>query len=440
MRIAATPILFAAALLVGGPAAATPNDEAGPREAGETTVEMRLRTLLLPVEVQPGWSSAGWPLYQWMEVTGRGPYPGLSVHTAVWGLGALGGGGDRVTGDPLAGDVTLLYAQYQDPRGRYAARLGRQMIFAGPGAGFFSQVDGLWVRGALANLDVQAYGGQVVLPRFSNFGAYDWLAGGRVGYHRWHRASGGLSYLHARTRGALAREIAGADAAVVVTDDVDVVLTAVYDLVDPGLMESRAMARWTVLPTVTTGLVLEQASPARYIDKSSIFSVFALGDYGAAEAFAEWAFRPEWVVRGRAGRVFFVSPDGGFGRGEQANRFGAGVRGWLRHDVLLLADVDRLPSDENAYTSLRVASRYRPVAEWSGAVDLLAYFYDHPPLSRPGAAAHSLTARAFYDRHLGRGMHLGVGAEVGQTVLSTADVRGFLRFTTGLDFAWGGAP
>lgn len=403
-----------------------------------TRVSLRSRTFHLPMEAMPLHAGPAFPFYQWLEFSVEAPASGLSMHSSLWGVGALDGS-DRFTGERISGDIPLLYVQYADRDGRFTTRLGRQLIFAGPGVGFFNQMDGAWARGATGPFDLQLYAGQQVQPRFENITHYDWLAGGRAGFHRWGFVSGGVSFLHARNDGALSRELAGADLTMVLSPSVDLAFAAAYDLVDPGFQEARAIARWNPIRRLTLSSALEYASPSRFIDKSSIFSVFAFGDFAQAEMRTDWALNDQWIAGVRYARVFFPS-EAGVGFGLQANRFGGRVTGMPLRQLRVVAEADRMPSPDNAFTSFRLACRYLPDAPWSAAADMMAFFYDHAPLSDPRAGTESVVGRVFGDRHIGRGMHLGLGAELGRTVLSAGDLRGFVRLTSNMDMGMGGRP
>ncbi len=433
-----------AASVAGGVAGPSLAQEAGEPQA---RLELRSRTYFLPAERTLGLTEATseWPIYQFLELAGYDlSKPGLSFHTSVWGFGDLGEGQDPVTGDALAGDVDILYAQYADPEGRYQLRLGRQLVLGAPGVGNFAQMDGAWGRFALGQFDVQAFGGQTVERRFRNWGDHDWQAGGRVGYHNWSRVNTGVSYLHARNGGAIAREHVGLDVAVVPLDGVDVIVDGAYDLVDPGIARARGLVRYAPIQRLVLGVGAEQSSPGRLLDKTSIFSVFSLGDYAQVDGLVQWSPIDRLTFAARYARVTFADDDGE-GLGESANRFGGSASGYLLRDVWVTVEGDRVEAPEqegreNGYSSLRVACRYTPADRWTAALDLLGYFYDEAPLDVPESASRSLVARLFAERRFGSGTHVGVGGEVAETVLAERDVRGILRITQDLDLISGVQP
>jgi hypothetical protein len=433
-------------------AAAAAGGAAGPalaQEAGEPSarVELRSRTYFLPAERSLGLTEpeAEWPIYQFLELAGYDlTTPGLSFHTSVWGFGDFGKGEDPVTGDAIAGDVDILYADYADPEGHYQLRLGRQLVLGAPAVGNFAQIDGGWGRVAFGNFDLQAYGGQTVERRFRNYGESDWSAGGRAGYHAWSRVNAGVSYLHAREGGAIAREHVGADLAVVPMDGVDVTGDVAYDLVDSGLARVRGLVRYSPLDRVVVGAGYEQASPGRLLDKTSIFSVFSLGDYAQIDGLVQWSPLDRLTLAARYARVAFADDDGE-GLGESANRFGGSATAYVLRDLWLTVEGDRVeaPQSEatsNAYSSVRVAGRFTPAERWTASLDLLGYFYDEAPLDVPESASRSLVARGFAERQFGSGTHVGIGGEVAETVLAKSDVRGILRITQDLDLVSGVQP
>lgn len=422
-----------ALLLALAPAAASAE-----KPAPEARVTAHTRTLFLPMERSEAGPHADFPIYQWLDLEGQNLLtPGLSLHTSVWGFGTFGEGGDPATKEPFAGDLNLLYLEYNEQKGNLTVRAGRQLVLSAPGSGFFGQMDGGYVRAAAGSFNAEAYGGFVVQERFKNTGQWDWVGGGRAGWHKWSFVNAGVSYFQARSDGSLARELAGVDVAFVPMDHLDLVGTAAMDLVDPGLAESRFMLRGEPLDGLTLGGALVQASPGRLIDKSSIFSTFSLGDYAETEGFAQYAITEQWIVNGRFARVFFTDDDGEGLGGDEANRYGGGVTTRPFPDLWLSLDYDRLPTMENGYSSVRLASRYVPAEHWSLAADLLGYFYDEAPLSREGVATRSLTARLFAERGFFQHLHVGLGGEVSETVLASLDVRGFARVAWELDLVGG---
>lgn len=391
-----------------------------PAAAGELT--LTTRTLLLGRGGVRGVQSEV-PLYQWIEISGRDlAHPGLSAHASLWGFGALDGGGfERGSGAAVSGDVDLFFGQYHDPKGRFSVRVGRQLLLSGPGSGLLGQLDGAWVRGAASGFEVELYGGRVVESRFGNASQYDWLVGGRGGYRSWGRFTAGLSYLHARNDGEVSREVAGVDASLDLLDDLDIVGFAAYDLVDPGLLESTLMARWRGVENLAVGLGMRQASPGRLIDRTSIFSVFSLGDYAEATVDLDYRVNQQWSVGVDYARVFFPDEDGA-GLGASAHRFGVRASGWARRDLRLIVAFDRVPAGDEGYWAARLAGQLRASTDATVTAELLTYTYD-------GRDTPSVGGRLFGQYALGSNLTIGMGGELGSTVYSSFDARFLLRMT-----------
>ncbi|MDF1562723.1 MAG: hypothetical protein P1V51_06750 [Deltaproteobacteria bacterium] len=401
-------------------------------------VEVQTRTLLLGRGHSPG-VHAEWPLYQWVEVSGHDlALPGLSAHASLWGMGGLAEhDGDPLTGERLAGDVNLLYAGYRDPRARYALRLGRQLVLGGAGTGFFGHIDGLWARTALGGLEAEAYGGRIVTARFSNLSQADWLAGGRVGWRRWGGLAGGLSYLQARNDSRIARQLVGADLSLAVWKNLDAVGHASFDLMQMGLAEASLTARYQLGRSLALGLRGHQASPSRLIDQSSIFSVFGLGDYVEGGLFCDYRLSDQWVLGAEYSSVFFPAEDGQGIEGSPGHRARLHLSGYLLRSLWVQVAADRLPTEDNGYTGVRLAARWRPEAKLSASLELLGYFYDEPPFERDATRDSSLSAHLFADYALLEGLLVGVGGQVGQGAFTTLDARLLFRLTWAAHFGHG---
>ncbi|RMG10823.1 MAG: hypothetical protein D6729_18940 [Deltaproteobacteria bacterium] len=399
-------------------------------------VSLRTETLVVARARSPG-RTDGWPVYQFLELWGRQPGdPFLSAHLSLWGL-ALGEGVDFRTQDTLGGDIGLLYLQVQDRHGHYEARLGRQIISSGPGAAGFGQIDGAWIRGAAGVFDVEAYGGREVEARFSNLGRYDWLVGGRAGISRWGRIRSGISFLHARREGRVARERLGVDLSLDLPQKVDVVARAAWDGVDPGLADAVAMARWRGFDRLTLGAQVLYTSPGRAIDRASLFSVFSLAEQLEVGAVAAYAIDPAWVIGAEYGRVAFPSATG-VGFETLGDRILVYVSTRPLRGLWLRLAVEREPAPDNVLYSLRLGTRYHSVAGWSVSGEAFAEMYEAPPLAKVGAARRSLHLRAFADRQIGRGLTLGAGLQWGSTVLARSDLQAMVRVTWAAEFTTGG--
>ena len=431
-----TAIILASALAL--PFAARGDDgTAKDAPAGATSqgrLTLHTRTLFLAQEQAYGGPVAGYPVYQWLELTGYDlGTPGLSVHASVWGSGTLGAGGDPVTGEPASADVNLLFAQYLDPKGHLDARVGRQIVDTGPASGYFGQIDGGWLRLSYGNADLQVYGGHVDRSRFQNYTSADWVVGGRVGLRHFGLVNAGVSWMQARSAGVIARDAAGADLALDLSNHFDVVADAAWDLLGGGaLMQARAMLRLRPIDRLTIGVGAAQASPGRLIDQSSIFSVFTLSDYAEARAFVQYAVTPQWVLKVHYARVFFPSSSGA-GFGAQGDRYGARITAYPLPRLWATFAVERMPTGDNGYVSLRLSGRWRPLEKFQASLDLLAWLYDSPPLSDPRAGSESLAAQLFGEYQVTKGVYLGVGGELGRTVVSAFDARALIRLVTEFD-------
>jgi len=248
----------------------------------------------------------------------------------------------------------------------------------------------------------------------------------------------GLSFIQARNDKRIARQLASFDAALALFHGFDATLAATMDLVQPGLANAELSLRYLAKGGLSLGLHLQQQSPNRMMDQSSIFSVFSLGDYAEGGIFLEYRVNPQWVFGAEYATVLFPGELGyGFSK-ELGHRVQVSATSYLRSDLWMKLALDRLPTADNGYTSARLALRYLPKSSISGSAELLAYLYDERPFTRADARSNSLLARVFADYRLREGLNLGLGAEIGQGALSKVDARMLLRLSWATAFGAGG--
>ncbi|HSQ68061.1 MAG TPA: hypothetical protein VLM85_32850 [Polyangiaceae bacterium] len=182
-------------------------------------------------------------------------------------------------GNGATADALVFMVKLRHPKNWGELRLGRQIISAGAVRPI--HIDGADGRVRLpTGTSFEVFGGVPVVPEFQ-YGAYDWVAGGRAAQALGRNTTIGVSYLQQRDDGALAYEEVGMDFASAPTRWFDVASHAAYDLIDPGLSEARVSLAGRLGPLRPELFALHR-SPSRLLPATSLFS--ALGDMASDSA------------------------------------------------------------------------------------------------------------------------------------------------------------
>jgi hypothetical protein len=182
-------------------------------------------------------------------------------------------------GNGANADALVFMVRLHHPKNWGELRLGRQIISAG--AVRPVHIDGADGRVRFpTGTSVEVFGGVPVQPEFQ-YGAWDWLAGGRAAQRLGRMTTIGFSYLQRRDDGRPAYEEVGMDFVSAPTKWFDLASHAAYDLIDPGLTEARISLAGRFGP-VRPELYALHRSPSRLLPATSLFS--ALGDAPSDQA------------------------------------------------------------------------------------------------------------------------------------------------------------
>jgi hypothetical protein len=232
---------------------------------------------------------------------------GLRVRVAGWGM--LTGG--EPVGDRATGDLDLAFVEGQLLGKRLGLRAGRQIIVGGVARNL--QLDGLdAVVRAPGGFGVEVYGGVPVVPRFGGRNG-DGAVGGRVSWHPGPRFEGGLSFVDVLDDSRTDRQEAGADARLLVSDEVSFAGLAALATTEMRLAE--ASLRALIQPRRELELTVEAArtAPDLFVSRASIFSVFA--EEARTEIGGTLYVRPYAALRVWADLYGISDDSGGGGRG-----------------------------------------------------------------------------------------------------------------------------
>lgn len=266
-------------------------------------------------------------------------------------------------------DALVMLVRLHDPHNWGEIRLGRQILTAGAIRPI--HLDGADARGRLpSGTSLEVFGGVPVEPQLA-YGAYDWVAGGRIAQSMGRDTSAGISYLQRRGTGRLAYEEAGFDFASAPAPWYDLAAHGAYDLIDPGLTEANVSLGGR-FGKLRPDLYATHRSPSRLLPATSLFS--ALGDtpseiLGAA---VPWRMFPRLdVMPMAAARI--VSKDVGLD---------ATLRTTLRLDDMgagaATLELRRQDSGPDTWTGVRTALRLPVTKRWRWSTELELVAPDSP--------------------------------------------------------------
>jgi hypothetical protein len=329
----------------------------------------------------------------------------LDAELRAWGTATLG---ELEAERRLDGDLQTASVRYGS--GASWIRLGRQQ-FAG-GAARYSRFDGAAAAvGTDAGVGLEAYGGFVVLPRWSADTYHQlgsaadlrrnpdalpepsrsdhWLAGGRLSY-AGERFGAGLSVHEQHEREGLARRNLGADATAELSP-VRLGGSAIVDVDATDLAEARAWAEATPLEPLDVGLELEHVEPALLLSRQSVLAVFSTDRYDELGARAAWrASRSIGLEAAGFGQAF---SDGSTGaRGELSAR-AALDRG--ERTVVRVA-YSRVLAPDNGYHALRDALRRELTRDLVGTAEAWVYLYDDSILGHRSSIVGAATLQWWF--------------------------------------------
>ncbi len=333
------------------------------------------------------------PLEQYILLDARGldtswDEDSVDVEFAGWSQVALGGLEDE---QRLDGDIQTALVRYR--RGRVAAQLGRQQAVST--AARYARFDGAALSADLGvGLDVNAYGGFTVLPRYNRTPQYAslgglpdarlkdpsvlepvsrggyWLAGGRLGYQR-PLIRGGLSLHEQREDAELARRNLGLDLSAGPWATATLGSQALFDTDATRIADARVWIDSAPLDELDVSVEYLHTEPALLLSRQSVLSVFGGSGYDEASALGRLKVTQALTVEGAgAFQVYDVDRPGS--RGE----LGARLLADSLRQVVVRVGYARLIAPENGYHSLRAGLSSHLLPALSGTLEVYGYFYD----------------------------------------------------------------
>jgi hypothetical protein len=295
---------------------------------------------------------------------------------------------DGLVGD---GDVTAAWAQVT--RGRFRARLGRQVTL--PGASRYVRFDGASLGFTFGRVQLDAYAGWVALPRW-NLPRGVWLmgfagdalkdprlfeaqsrlgqiaAGARVGLSFGDSARGAVAFHEQRDAQGLAFRVVSADASGVPARGVSIGGRLTFDLSALNVPEARLWAdltRWR-LPV---SLDYSFQNTALLLPHTSVLAAFGTAAWHELGAEAAWRLPVSLELKARAAGQLFEGDRPG-GRGSLRATWTPGLDGRL----LVLAELGRAFVPPAGFTWVRAGARWRASEQWWTSADASLWLYAVP--------------------------------------------------------------
>ena len=264
-------------------------------------------------------------------------------------------------GNGSIADALVFLVRLHHPKNWGELRLGRMIVSAGAVRPI--HIDGADGRVRFpTGTSVEMFGGVPVVPQFQ-YGAWDWVVGGRAAQSLGRSTTLGVSYLQQRDDGRLAYEEVGIDFVSAPTRWFDLASHAAYDLVDPGVSEARVSLAGKFGP-VRPELFALHRSPSRLLPATSLFS--ALGDAASDSA----GLTLQWRMFPRLDVVPIVAArtqDGEAG-------IDATFRATLRLDDAgrgaISLDLRRQGAGTDPWTGVRLAARVPLARQWQASTEL----------------------------------------------------------------------
>lgn len=420
---------------------------------GETHTELFRRALLPGPRGSLVESATVVPVHQYLRLDVRNLDAGWQKDALDVELGAFGRAwfGERENERTFDGDVQTAFVRYR--HGPVALRLGRQHVAGG--AARFARFDGADVAVTLgAGLDLEAYGGFTVLPRWNARPGYHHLGdaadtllvdpdalpeaersghllgGGRIGY-RAERIRAGLSFHEQHQPEGLARRGLGADASAHLSERASLGGSALVELDARRLQDARLFADLTPVERLDLSAEVLHTEPALFLSRQSVLSVFSTDAYDEAAGSALVRVTDRFSVEGEgAVQIYDESRRGA--RSELGVRVlpGAGKRTLVRLAYTRVLAVD------NGYHALRASLARRITRELTGTLEAHSYLYDDPISGRATSEVYAGTLAY----RVSRPLRLLLGTSIAQSPYAAFDAQALASATYAFDFSTRGEP
>jgi hypothetical protein len=375
------------------PASGYPRDRYQLSAHAETYAELFRRALLPGANGSLVSTDTVVPLYEYLSLRASDIDTGwrrdsLDLEFAGWARSWFGA---RDAESRLDGDVQVASARYR--HGPVSLRFGRQVI--GGGAARFARFDGLAIEAEHgAGLELKAYGGWSVLPRWNQGARYEhlgaasdsllrdedtlesvpraryWLAGARLGFSSAERRAG-ISFHEQREPGGLSHRNLGFDGRAPLSPRARLGANAVLELDRQRFADARLWLDTNPTRAIDLSLEYLHNEPALFLSRQSVLSVFGSASYDEVGSYASFRVTDALRLDG-AGFVQVYDGERPGGRSELSARWFADPS----RSTFLRLTYARVLAPDNGYHSLRSSLARRFAAHFRGTLEAYAYLYD----------------------------------------------------------------
>lgn len=372
----------------------------------------------------------------------------VELRLAAWGSADFADVSEerRLTGDLMEASVSSRFGSAHVTLGRQLTHGGPSLVTRFDGVAFGVHDD--------SGFGVDGYGGFTVRPRFRQRREYvllgsatdsmlrapnavpdtsltdGWVAGGRVSYEVAQRLDAGVSFHERHERGALDRRWGGADARVAASDELVLGGERILDLDGGHVVEVRGWADVEPVERLTTTAEVLHTSPALFLPRGSVLSVFSLDTVTEAGAEVAYALTPIWTVSVSGYSQWFSG-------GEDGYRVGGGSRFRFSKSLTAQMRYARVAEEELGYHTVRGSVSLDLAPGWRATTALQHYLYD---VAIRGVDASSYGSATLEYGPRGQVWRVMLGGFATRSPYATYESEGIARLSVDLDSAGKGEP
>jgi hypothetical protein len=311
----------------------------------------------------------------------------VSAELSAWGaLGLL----SQPIGNNGDGDLTAAWVAYKADG--FHLKLGRQVAL--PGAARFVRFDGLSGGTRVGLIDLDAYAGWVVLPRWNQPRGYyvlgslgdavrdptlveaqnrvgQFVVGARAGLSVSPAFRGALAFHEQHDNLGVAWRNLSLDLGSTPTEAVSLGARAVFDLLSLKPADLRAFADLRLIEGLPVTVDYSYQAPSLLLTQSSILAAFGGASWHELGAETTWRPLDGLKVTGRGAAQIYEGTHPG-ARGTVRAQWVPDLDGrWT-----LVAEYVRVLAPDNGYNHVRLAARWRVTNSVAASIDSGVYVYD----------------------------------------------------------------
>jgi hypothetical protein len=350
----------------------------------------------------------------------------------------------RLTGDLMEASATARFGPAHVTLGRQLAQGGPVQVTRFDGIAFGIHPE--------AGLGLEGYGGLSVRPRFRQRREYvllgsatdsllrqpnalpdtsatdGWMAGGRASYSIPDTLDLGASFQERHERGELDRRWGAGDVRLSPMDEVVLGGLGTIDLDGGHLVEARGFADVEPTKNLTATAELLRTSPALFLSRGSVLSVFSLDTVTEAGGELSYRLTPAWTLAANGYYQWFTDESTGY-------RVGGRARVRLSPEVVTQVKYSRVGEEDLGYHAVRGSLSFDLSRAWTATTALQHYLYDAAIRGVDNSSYGSATLEFGLPEEAWRVM---VGGTATRSPYATFEAEGIARLSIDLDNTQGG--